>query len=186
MDASAAVDPLGGVRYRCHVPDPLDSSIGDRLAEALREMPDVRLAYLFGSRARGRSRADSDIDVGVLLDDEAAREERGAVVRRLAGRLGRVVSSALLDVVVLNDAPALLRHRVLRDGVLLFARSPEDRVRFAVKAIRDYQDGQVRREQATRARIERLQRGEAHGRSGDLLEKARRAAQVLGQAARVS
>lgn len=45
---------------------------------------------------------------------------------------------------------------MLRDGVLLFQRSPEDRVRFAIKAIRDCQDGFFRREQFTRRRIENL------------------------------
>jgi hypothetical protein len=168
------------------VSDPTHGTVRDRLADALRELPDVRLAYLFGSRGRGSARPDSDFDIGLLIDDEAARQERGSVVRRLAGRLGRVVSSALLDVVILNAAPALLRHRVLRDGILLIARSPEERVRFAVKAIRDHQDGQVRREQATHARIQRLKRGDEHGRSGDLLEKARRAARLLDKASRVS
>lgn len=160
--------------------------MSDRLADTLRECPDVRLAYLFGSRARGSARTDSDFDIALLIDEDAARQERGSVVRRLAGRLGRVVSSALLDVVILNDAPPLLRHRVLRDGVLLIARSEEERVRFAVKAIRDYQDEQVRREQATRARIQRLKRGDEDGRSGDLLEKARGAARLLGKATCVS
>jgi predicted nucleotidyltransferase len=157
----------------------------DRLAAAVRELPGVRLAYLFGSRARGTERADSDFDIAVLLDDERARAERGATLRRLAGRLGRVVSSALLDIVILNDATPLLRHRVLRDGVLLHARTPEARVRFAVAAMRDYQDGQVRREQFTRARIQRLASDSSDGGSRDLLDQARRVARLLEQARRV-
>jgi uncharacterized protein len=161
-------------------------SSADRIGQALGELNEVRLAFLFGSRARGRAREDSDFDIAVLLDAEAARADRGKTVRRLAGRLGRVVSSALLDIVVLNDAPSLLRHRVLRDGIVLFQRSPEERCRFAVKTIRDYQDGQVRREQATRQRILRLKGRPDDGGSRDFLEKARRAARLLGQASRVS
>ncbi|HXH24558.1 MAG TPA: nucleotidyltransferase domain-containing protein [Vicinamibacterales bacterium] len=157
-----------------------------RLAAALREERDVRLAYLFGSRAGARARDDSDFDIAVLLDAGAAQADRGAIIRRLAARLGRVVSSALLDIVVLNDAPALLRHRVLRDGVLLLARTSEDRVRFTVKTIRDYQDQQVRREAATRERIRRLTRDSDDGGSRDLLEKARSAARLLEKASRLS
>jgi predicted nucleotidyltransferase len=155
------------------------------LSRALAGMGDVRLAFLFGSRARGRARADSDFDVAVLLDEAAARADRGETIRRLAGRLGSVVSSALLDLVVLNDAPALLRQRVLRDGVLLHQRSPEERVRFAIRTLREYQDGQIRRERFTRRRIERLKAGPDDGGSGDLLEKARGAARLLAKAARV-
>jgi len=161
-------------------------SAANRLAKALAELPEVRLAFLFGSRAQGRARKDSDFDVAVLVDEATARVERGSIIRRLFARLGREVSSALLDLVILNDAPSLLRHRVLRDGVLLFERSPEDRVRFAVKAIRDYQDGHVRRGEFTRRRIERLKAGRDHGGSGDLLEKARGVAKLLRKAESVS
>jgi uncharacterized protein len=146
----------------------------------------VRLAYLFGSRAQGRWRPDSDIDVAVLVDAETAAADRGAVVRRLAARLGHDVSSALLDLVILNDAPALLRHRVVRDGVLLLQRSPVDRVRFVTRMLRDYQDGQIRREWATRRRIQRLKAGVTDGGSRDLLEKARGVARLLGKAPGIS
>jgi predicted nucleotidyltransferase len=162
------------------------AALADRLAGALRQQESVRLAYLFGSRASGRARRESDIDVAVLLDQETAAHDRGQTIRTLAADLGRVVSSASLDLVVLNDAPALLRHRVLRDGILLVEQSPEDRVRFARRTIRDYQDQQVRRERATEARIQRLTGGADDGRSGDLLEKARGAARLLAQADRVS
>jgi predicted nucleotidyltransferase len=155
------------------------------LSRALAGMGDVRLAFLFGSRARDRARADSDFDIAVLLDEESAGTDRGATIRRLAGRLGSVVASALLDLVVLNDAPPLLRHRVLRDGVLLYQRSAEERVRFAIRTLREYQDGQIRRAGFTRRRIERLKAGPDDGGSGDLLEKARGAARLLAKAPRV-
>jgi predicted nucleotidyltransferase len=144
------------------------------------------LAYLFGSRALGRARQESDFDIAVLVDAATAGGERGRTIRRLAGKLGREVSSARLDLVILNDAPALLRHRVLRDGVLLWERAPEDRVRFAVQTIRDYQDGWYRREQFTRRRIERLRTRGVDGGSRDLLQKARSAGRLLAKAGGVS
>jgi hypothetical protein len=111
--------------------------------------------------------------------------DRGAVVRRLAARLGHEVSSTLLDLVILNDAPTLLCHRVVRDGVLLLQRSPVERVRFVTRTLRDYQDGQIRREWATRRRIQRLKAGVTDGGSRDLLEKARSVARALGKASGV-
>jgi len=121
------------------------SDTRDRLSGALGDLEEVRLALLFSSRARGQWRRDSDFDIGVLLDAGATQADRGSAIRRLAAQLGRVVSATLVDLVVLNDAPPLLRHRVLRDGIVIYQRSPEERVRFAVKTIRDCQDLQVRR-----------------------------------------
>jgi uncharacterized protein len=163
------------------------SAVVDRLGRALGALGDVRLALLFGSRARARGRGDSDYDIGVLLDADAARAERGETIRRLAARVGQIVSAAHLDLVVLNDAPSLLRHRILRDGVVLFQRSPAERVRFAIKTIRDYQDYQVRRDAWRHKRIERLKgKVEADdGRSRDLLEKARSAARLFAKAPRL-
>jgi predicted nucleotidyltransferase len=146
----------------------------------------VRLAFLFGSRALGHARDDSDFDVAVLVDEDLAGPDRGETIRALAARLGREVSSTLLDLVILNDAPALLRHRVLRDGVVIFERSPEERVRFSIQTLRDYQDGYIRREAFRKRRIQKLQSGASHGGPSDLLEKARGAARLLEKAERVS
>jgi predicted nucleotidyltransferase len=159
-----------------------------RLGAELAALPEVRLAFFFGSRARGEIRSDSDYDVAVLLDEDAVADaiERGRTVRRLAARLGRQVSSSHLDLVVLNGAPALLRHRVLRDGVLLYERSDGERARFAIRTIREYQDGQIRREAFTARRIDNLRRGSPDGGPGDLLEKARGVARLLAQAKGVS
>ena len=153
-----------------------------RLAEALADIPGIRLGFLFGTRAKGRARKDSDFDVAVLVTEELASEERGGLIRRLAARLGREVSSERLDIVILNDAPALLRHRVLRDGTLLFQSSPEERVRFSIQTIREYQDGFVRREAFTKRRIQRLKARTNDGGSRDLLEKARGVARLLAKA----
>jgi predicted nucleotidyltransferase len=158
-----------------------------RLERALEELDEVRLAYLFGSHARDRARSESDVDVAVLVDEPAAAdaEARLGTVRRLAGRLGREVASTRLDIVLLNHAPVLLRHRVLRDGVLLHERSPEERVRFTVRTLREYQDGAVRRDWFLRRRIRALAEEDPHGGPGDLLEKARGAARLLAKAERV-
>lgn len=157
-----------------------------RLGLALAECPNVRLGFLFGSRARGQARANSDYDIAVLMDDRCAGSGSFRTISDLAARLGREVSSTKLDLVLLNDAPILLRHRVLRDGTLLYQRTAADRVRFVIRTIRDYQDGTVRRAEFTRRRIDRLKAGVTDGGCGDLLEKARSTARLLGKAQSVS
>jgi len=164
----------------------IEMSLHDRLGKALAEVSGVRLGFLFGSRALGRARKDSDFDIAVLVDEPLASEEPGKTIRALAARLGREVSSERLDLVLLNGAPALLRHRVLRDGIVLFQRAPEERVRFAIQTIRDYQDGYIRREEFTKRRIARLKGKTIDGGPRDLLEKARGVARLLGKAQSLS
>ncbi len=104
-----------------------------------------------------KSRPGSDFDIAVLVDDSSAMGASG--VNRAIRRLGGDVPAQLLDIVLLNNVPPLLRHRVLRDGVLLHMRSKEERVRFAIRAIRDYQDIEPRLSEHTRHRVRRLKEG---------------------------
>ena len=98
----------------------------------------VVCVYLFGSVARGTARADSDIDVAVLLERDPPPTLAGSAVS-LAGELERGLG-APVDLVVLNRAPVDLVHRVLRDGVLVFDPRPRERIRFEVGARNAYFD----------------------------------------------
>ena len=157
-------------------------SLCARLGRCLSADSSVRLAYLHGSRARGAARCESDIDVAVLLDEESVQGPAAVKdsIWRLAGALGREVSSDQLEIVILNRAPALLRHRVIGSGIVLFTRSEAERVRFVLRTLREYQDLEPRLREHTRRRIERLEEERRHGGCGDLLEAARRAGRLLG------
>ncbi|MCD6357345.1 MAG: nucleotidyltransferase domain-containing protein [Thermoproteales archaeon] len=100
-------------------------SLRDRLSRVF-ERRGVVLAYLFGSRARGTARKDSDYDFAVLLPrDDVGVVEEVALALELAEELG--VPPDKVDVVVLNKADPGLVARVLREGKLLYARSEEER-----------------------------------------------------------
>ena len=101
---------------------------------------DVSAAYVFGSVAAGRARPDSDLDVAVLLDPRVRHGD--ALTRRLQlmADLGAALGRSDVDVVILNDAPLLLAHRVLSRGRLVFARSAAARVRFQVRTAARYLD----------------------------------------------
>ena len=79
-------------------------------------------AYLFGSHARGRSHAESDIDVGVLLHRAlfpTPRERFAERVRYTSWLIG-VLGVNEVDVVILNDAPPELGRRIVIEGQRLY------------------------------------------------------------------
>ena len=92
---------------------------------------DVAVAWLYGSFARGDARADSDVDVAVLSRHPLAATFE-ALPLRLEGEIERLLRRPT-QVVEMNSAPADLRARVLRDGVLLVDRDPSLRIRFEVR-----------------------------------------------------
>jgi len=62
-------------------------SLEQRLVQAADALPGIRLMVLFGSMARGRPTGESDVDVGVLLEESlpAARRTVEAALGRAAG-----------------------------------------------------------------------------------------------------
>lgn len=119
-----------------------DQPEGARLVEALRSyfasQPDVVAAYLFGSQATAKARPESDVDSAVLLpeEDSFARFKRRL---RLIDAVSEVCGREA-DVIVLNDAPPLLQHQVLKEGRLIFERDKAARVEFEVRAGKIYAD----------------------------------------------
>ncbi len=135
---------------------PLDGAGRERLAHALDRAP-VVAAYLFGSQAAGAAGPLSDIDVAVATDSptDARQALRVELLRRATEALG----TDEVDLVLLDAAPPLLAHRVLRDGELLVDRDPRGRVAFETHALLQYLDTATLRETLAAGRRERLAEG---------------------------
>lgn len=99
------------------------------LASALAENPNVLWAYLFGSAAR--SDTFRDLDVAVMLVEDA----RGAVV---LGRIGAALDEASagnpVDLVDLRETAPELTGRIVREGIPLVDRDPNQRKDWEVEA----------------------------------------------------
>ncbi len=106
-------------------------SLEQRIGDVFSGRADVTAVYLFGSTARGTTHPDSDVDIAVLFRQAPAARLDGARLL-LEGELERALG-ATVDLVVMNDAPADLRMRVLRDGRLLIDRNPSARIAFEVR-----------------------------------------------------
>lgn len=135
----------------------LEERVGRQLKEYFANKPDVVAAIVFGSAARGEARPDSDIDVGVLLTRDAARQgvNRSQLIADIMGLLGQ----NNVDVVILNEASPLLLHRVIRDGHVVHTADSEALAEFTIRAIQLYEDTKPLRElerQHLRRRVEAI------------------------------
>lgn len=95
------------------------------------------LLILFGSRATGHARADSDWDVAVVADHQLTWEEWSATLEQAARFLG--ANEDKIDLVDLWNASPLLQQFVAKEGKLLQG-DPFLFIRFKVLAWKRYHD----------------------------------------------
>jgi len=100
----------------------------------------VILAYLFGSQANGKTGPLSDIDIAVYFKKAITPDERFDLRLKVLGELTDLFKTDDIDLVVLNDAPPLLAHRILKEGILIFSDNDKKRLEFEVRAILKYLD----------------------------------------------
>jgi predicted nucleotidyltransferase len=117
----------------------VDAAFAERsIADYFRDKPGIAAVYLFGSVAKGTARADSDVDIGVLYERPPPQTLHGqpfAEEADLAERFARRV-----QIIVMNQAPADLVHRILRDGILVLEPDKSRRIAFEVQARNRYFD----------------------------------------------
>ena len=95
-----------------------------RIKAHIQKIPQVKLAYLFGSRARGDSVPMSDHDFAFYLDDRRPKEAF-RIQCHLANIISRELGSDHFDVVILDTLDATeLKYRIVQEGKLFFEREP--------------------------------------------------------------
>lgn len=126
----------------------------DRIRELLKKRREVILAYLYGSTVKGYASCESDLDLGILLEQDFQPDPlypaRLALDIETQARTEREV-----DVRILNGMPPRFLRQVI-DGELAYSRDESERVRFETAVIDRYLDFKPFYEQYDRARRERL------------------------------
>jgi predicted nucleotidyltransferase len=113
----------------------------DSIAAYFKSDPHIIAVYLFGSRAKNKARANSDWDLAVLLKSEVS--EAAYLSLRLSWMAGlEKYIKEDVDIVILNEAGAVLRHQVLSTGKLIWVADPKALVRFKARTWIDYMDWQ--------------------------------------------
>jgi uncharacterized protein len=121
------------------------------------QLPHLKLLVLFGSRARGNHRTESDWDFAVLYDQEMRKqyEKQGwSFGSELAIQQAFQLPDDKFDIIDLARCSDEFAHIVARDGQLLYERDPEEFANFRQKAFRS--KAEIRQlEEEERALLER-------------------------------
>ncbi len=129
-----------------------------RLKNFFEWLEDVKLAYLFGSTAAGKAGKLSDIDVAVFLDEKLTAKERLELELELISRLSHILKTDKIDVVVMNEAPLLLKYNIIKRGIILKSADEALRVKKEAEILSRYLDRKYFEERRAREAIRRIAR----------------------------
>ena len=118
----------------------------------------VRLAYLFGSRAKGNAAPESDFDIAVLFEKDGGRTDYFDKAIYLAEDLRNYFPTEI-DIVALNQAGSLLKYEVIANGQLLYRSDEKFRLDFEVSSVNEYIDDKYVRDIYYNALKERVEKG---------------------------
>jgi len=126
----------------------------NQVIEALKGRWGLDALWVFGSRASGTARSESDLDVAALFSKCPAPVELFALRGELEQMAGMPV-----DIVDLEVASPILAMQVLRFGKLLVDACPARRTRFVARVPGRYEDLKRIREPIERALLKRVTHG---------------------------
>lgn len=113
----------------------------DRLKDIFKDYPYIASAYLFGSQVTGKTGPMSDIDIAILLKDNAPKgRELIHKIDYLAYRIEDALQVKEVDLIELNKQGLIFVHNVLKTGKLIYDADSDFRIKFVVKIISNYCD----------------------------------------------
>lgn len=115
----------------------LNPQIREAIISVLKKYP-VKLAYVYGSYAKGTARPDSDIDIAVIPEDGAEIDEV-----RLAAEMDKAVEGKQIDTRVIGKKMSLLlAFNAVRMEQPIYVKTEADRLSFEQRIISRYFDSQ--------------------------------------------
>ena len=102
-------------------------------SRAFRVIPEILLAYQYGSSVKHPDRNPRDIDIAVLLKPGSSPERRFEIQTEVGDRLRRKFGKEV-DVKILNETSPSFAHQVLKEGRLIFGHRAVAR-KFVVETL---------------------------------------------------
>lgn len=106
----------------------------EKLKSFFKNEPELELAFLMGSYAKGTARKDSDVDVAVLFSSTLSSSDILDLNLRLSAVLKKEV-----DLVVLNTAGPIIKMQALKTGILIY-RTKNTYEDFFTHTLYEYED----------------------------------------------
>ena len=102
----------------------MEEKILKKIKEVFKLYSEVKLVYLFGSRANGKVGPMSDYDFAVYLDEEDSKK-RFDIRLELMAKIGRILKTNHVDVVIFNDTEGPeFKYNIIKDGKVIFEKEP--------------------------------------------------------------
>ena len=96
-----------------------------KISELCYTLPEIKLAYLFGSRATGRIGKMSDYDLAFYLNEAMPKNEMFELKLILQDKISRALGTDNIDVVIFNLAESPeLKYSIIKEGKLIYEQEP--------------------------------------------------------------
>lgn len=119
----------------------LNRQISEKISDVLGQRSEVRFAYLFGSRIEGVSGDESDLDLGLYLDEKVASDLESLYETQLSLEIEESLRGSLeIDPVILNHRSLPFKYQVVRKGELIYFKDEAEARDFEAFTIKKYLD----------------------------------------------
>lgn len=100
----------------------------------------VRLVYLMGSQASGRTKPYSDVDLAVLFDQNLSSKQRFDVRIQLLSELSKFLGTDQIDLIDLQNTSPVFAYEAIKSRKELYVEDEDTRISFETKALANYFD----------------------------------------------
>lgn len=96
----------------------------DKLKDIFKGFPEVKLVYLFGSKATGKTGPLSDYDFAFYLD-EKDKKRMFEIKFNLMDKISRLLKTDKVDIIILNitESPEL-KYNIIKEGKVIYEKEP--------------------------------------------------------------
>ncbi len=121
------------------------TDLADKITPLAEQLPNLQMLILFGSRARGEHRPDSDWDLAISHDETNRQTHIKEISNDYLTSLSILselfeINRDLIDLIELDRCSPLMKYQVARDGKLIYEKNTGDFLKFRVRAWKEYAD----------------------------------------------